>query len=165
MLVNIPASQLEQIIKEEIDQLLFEQNFNRKTGEPMTDKGLKICAQNAGCKEKWLKQDDKGAWRKTTDSELGAAAVKGGAEGINDLKKTMAARAEQEEKERQQDREAFLAKMKKDKERDRYFTNWTMTRMKEDPASIPKLIQLQKFYASLEGEKADAFVQKAGWKG
>jgi len=55
--MNILKSQLKQLITEELNGLLkeIEDNFDGNTGEPLTDKGKQMCANNPACKEKWMK--------------------------------------------------------------------------------------------------------------
>tara|TARA_Y100000310_G_scaffold315619_1_gene366387 strand:+ start:238 stop:687 length:450 start_codon:yes stop_codon:yes gene_type:complete len=60
--MKITKQQLTKIIKEEYRAVLTEAgNFDKKTGEPLTDKGKELCAKNAECAEQWLKGKDKGA--------------------------------------------------------------------------------------------------------
>ena len=44
--MKITKSQLQRIIKEEVVKILMERNFDPKTGEPLSDKGWKMAAQN-----------------------------------------------------------------------------------------------------------------------
>jgi len=59
--MKLAKSKLKQLIREELQTVLFEANFDSSTGEPTTEKGKAICAKNAACKEKWLKGEKKTA--------------------------------------------------------------------------------------------------------
>ena len=55
--MNLTKTKLKQIIKEEINKVIKEQNFDNKTGQPVTDKGKEICAKDPECAKEWLKGD------------------------------------------------------------------------------------------------------------
>ena len=68
--MKILKSELKQIIKEELIGALIESNFDNQTGEPISDAGRRMCAQDVECKEKWLAGGEYSAKSLVTEPEI-----------------------------------------------------------------------------------------------